>query len=238
MARPILNKKTVNGKLTYYVNGTAYTNKNKARNAVNKAYESGADAETKKAKEMRKLIEEQLKLDKPKKLTEKEKKIEKQLKLGGSYVDPDTGFSTTDSLEAGGAYTPERFKTSKEEKNIYDKLSKISTEINKIDRMKDNKLITSKEAKAQKNELLAQADSLKAKDPITIKVNNLLNVLTDTTKTPVKVEKPDPYKVQRALTRGQKKEVQKKVWNIQSENPKMIKKDRLERALKELGHIQ
>ena len=90
MARPILNKKTVNGKLTYYVNGTAYTNKDKARSAVNKAYESGADAETKKAKEMRKLIEEQLKLDKPKKPTAKEleaQSIEKIRKGEGTLID-------------------------------------------------------------------------------------------------------------------------------------------------------
>lgn len=108
----------------------------------------------------------------------------------------------------------------------------------KIEEVRDSKAYNSKEKRIKIDELQAKADSLKAMDPITIKVNNLLNVLTDTTKTPVKVEKPDPYKVQRALTRDQKKEVQKKVWNIQSENPKMIKKERLEIALKELGHIQ
>ena len=56
------------------------------------------------------------KMNEPKKPTAKERKIEKQLKLGGSYVDPDTGFSTRDSLMAAGAFIPERFKTPKKPK--------------------------------------------------------------------------------------------------------------------------
>lgn len=237
MARPTLDKKKVNGKLTYYVNGTAYTDKDKARNAITKFYESGADAETKQAKEYRKLIEAQLKKDEPKKPTAKERKIEKQLKLGGSYVDPDTGFSTTDSLEAGGAYTPERFKAPKEEKNIYDKLSKISTEINKIDRMKDNKLITRKEAKAQKKELLEKADSLKAKDPVTARIDTLINSLANIKAEPKK-PKLSPSKVFNNLSRADGKAVRNKMYEIQTNEPKLKKMERLERALKELGHIQ
>ncbi len=47
---------------------------------------------------------------KTKKLTEKEKRIQSQLKVGGSFIDPATGLSTADSLNAGGGLLPERFR--------------------------------------------------------------------------------------------------------------------------------
>jgi hypothetical protein len=47
---------------------------------------------------------------KPKKPSEKERKIAAQIKVGGYYENPETGLNTIDSLLAGGAYTPQRFK--------------------------------------------------------------------------------------------------------------------------------
>jgi len=60
MARPILYKKRVDGKWTYFVNDMPYTDKYKARNAINKIYKAGADEETKQALAMRKIIEKNL----------------------------------------------------------------------------------------------------------------------------------------------------------------------------------
>lgn len=236
MARPILNKKTVNGKLTYYVNGTAYTNKDKARSAVNKAYKSGADAETKKAKEMRKLIEDQLKLDEPKKPTAKElqaQAIERIRKGEGTLSD-----SLTANIVPKDVQQARQDVKPKKEQTLNQKLSKISTEINKIEQMRDNDLITPKEAKAQKNMLLVEAENLKKMDPIAIKRDSLLKVLTDTLKTPVKVEEQSPAKVFKSLNKDQIKEVKRLMHSIQSANPKLRKMERLEQALRQLEHIK
>tara|TARA_Y100001938_G_C7934016_1_gene350793 strand:- start:139 stop:690 length:552 start_codon:yes stop_codon:yes gene_type:complete len=170
-----------------------------------------------------------------KKPTEKEKKIETQLKLGGNYVDPKTGFSTGDSLMAGGAFTPERFKAPKKEKSNLDQILEIGK---KIENINNNKVLTLDEKKQYKKDLKAQADSLKATDPIAIKRDSLIKALSDTLKTPVKIKQINPFKVLKSLNKEQRREVKRLVHNIQSANPKMRKKDRLEKALKELEHIK
>tara|TARA_R100000278_G_scaffold2675_2_gene5205 strand:+ start:14951 stop:15766 length:816 start_codon:yes stop_codon:yes gene_type:complete len=132
MTRPLVRKQLIDGKLTYFVNDEPFTDKEKARKRAIKIYSKGADDETKLALARRKLIENQLKAEEkerkekaPKNLTEKEKKIQSQLKIGGDFIDPATGFSTRDSLTAGGPFIPERFKAQKKEPTVNQQISDI-----------------------------------------------------------------------------------------------------------------
>ena len=111
--------------------------------------------------------------------TQKGKKTRTQLKLGGSFTDPETGFSTEDSLIAGGAFIPKRFKTPKKGKNPIAQIKSLVTENENIDELakgKDN-TFSKTEAKRLIEANKAKIDSIKANNPLLVKFSDTLNEL-------------------------------------------------------------
>ena len=107
----------------------------------------------------------------------------------------------------------------------------------KIEEVRDSKAYNSKERRIKIDGLKAKADSLKAMDPTSSRIDTLIKSLSNVE---VESKKPklSPSKVFNNLSREDGKAVRNLMYKIQTNEPKLKKMERLERALKELGHIQ
>jgi len=127
-------------------------------------------------------------------------------------------------------------KRKKEEKAKKSNLDQILDIGKQIEKVNTNKALSRDEKNQYKKDLKAKVDSLRADDPVTARIDTLINSLANIKAEPKK-PKLSPSKVFNNLSRADGKAVRNKMYEIQSNDPKLKKMERLERALKELGHI-